>query len=211
MAAKAPIERGKILIIDDEKDMLFLLQKLLEPHYDVFTAQDVEQAENIIAHQDQLRVILCDHEMPGCKGLEFLGRLKDRRNPATRILITGFSTEELVTEALNSRTLFAFLGKPFTALRLTQLVQDAEQDWKNRQGEHVESNGIPQTEQAIWRQKLSRAAQSIFGLGSLALLTLLGVSVIGGGVGLLILLLLYVIKSALGIDFFADRHLSDFF
>ena len=68
-----------------------------------------------------------------------------------------------------------------------------------------------QVERRSLIRRMGKIGQMIVGVGSMALITILMVLVVSAVVGLLLLLVLYLLKSFLGIDMFKDSHLSDWF
>jgi diguanylate cyclase (GGDEF)-like protein len=90
-------DNGKynILVVDDEKSNLLVLNTMLSPDYTIFTAKSGEEALDRVAEAPP-DLILLDIIMPGINGFEVLRRLK--RSPDTRgipvIIITGLQSEE---------------------------------------------------------------------------------------------------------------------
>ncbi|MEN7431907.1 diguanylate cyclase [Chromobacterium sp. TRC.1.1.SA] len=74
-------ERPRILVVDDQTSNILLIRELFKNEYEIFMAQDGEQA---IAQCQALMpdLILMDLMMPGIDGFEACRRLKD--NPLTR-------------------------------------------------------------------------------------------------------------------------------
>ncbi|MEE4265630.1 MAG: response regulator, partial [Desulfobacteraceae bacterium] len=66
-----------ILIIDDERDMLQLLKRSLEPDMKcrILTAQSGKEGLRILA-RESLDLVLADIKMPEMSGLELLERIK---------------------------------------------------------------------------------------------------------------------------------------
>ncbi|MDR0877595.1 MAG: diguanylate cyclase [Treponema sp.] len=83
-----------ILVVDDEKSNLMMLNGILSKEYTVFTAKSGEDALCRVA-EDPPDLILLDIILPGMDGFEVLKRLKG--SPDTRgipvIIITGLTTE----------------------------------------------------------------------------------------------------------------------
>jgi CheY-like chemotaxis protein len=74
------MEKTKILIVDDEQDVVQALQFRLETAgYETFTALDGAQALNVLAER-KVDLILADFMMPEVNGLELTRRVKE--NPA---------------------------------------------------------------------------------------------------------------------------------
>ncbi len=86
----------RILVVDDNQDIMGLMQELLATHgYDVVAVPDAIHAEaEILRHPPDL--ILSDVVMPGKSGYELCRELKE--NPATRlipfVLITGLTDRQ---------------------------------------------------------------------------------------------------------------------
>jgi diguanylate cyclase (GGDEF)-like protein len=87
-------DKFRILIIDDEKANLIVLNRLLSSQYTVFTAKSGEEGLNMVA-SEKPDLILLDIILPGMDGFEVLKILKD--SPETRsiqvIIITGLDNE----------------------------------------------------------------------------------------------------------------------
>ena len=96
--SEVPIRRSppRILVVDDNRDIMGLMQELLATHgYDVVAVPDAFHAEvEILRHPPDL--ILSDVVMPGKSGYELCRELKE--NPATRlipfVLITGLTDRQ---------------------------------------------------------------------------------------------------------------------
>ncbi|MEE4263981.1 MAG: sigma-54 dependent transcriptional regulator [Desulfobacteraceae bacterium] len=103
----------KILVIDDEPDMLNLLKRSLEPDLKcaVETAASGEAALRALAGES-FDLVLADIRMPGMDGLELLELVK-RENPRqTVVMMTAFGRVEMAVEAMR-RGAYDFITKPF--------------------------------------------------------------------------------------------------
>ncbi len=111
--APSQIGRGRILLVDDEPEVLNVLRRILEDAgYDVTTASRREEALSVVSTiEGSIRAALVDVVMPGMKIGEFVAALR-RERPATRlILISGYSgSTEDVSEIAKRADLF--LRKP---------------------------------------------------------------------------------------------------
>ena len=106
-----PLKR--VLVVDDEPDMLALLVRLLEKKcgYEVRQAANANKALESIAfwHPD---VVLTDIRMPGLDGMDFFCRLKELDPTTTIIIMTGYGTVEMAVRAMKDGA-FDFFEKPF--------------------------------------------------------------------------------------------------
>ncbi len=104
---------ARILVVDDNQDIMGLMQELLATHgYDVVAVPDAFHAEaEIRRHPPDL--ILSDVVMPGKSGYELCRELKE--NPATRlipfVLITGLTDRQDRVQGIESGA-DDFLHKP---------------------------------------------------------------------------------------------------
>lgn len=104
----------KLLIVDDEPDMLSLLKRSLEPELEcrVDTASSGEAALEMI-HDTDYDLILADIKMPGISGLELLEQVKvDRGEEITVLMMTAYGHIEMAVEAMK-RGAYDFVTKPF--------------------------------------------------------------------------------------------------
>ena len=127
--------KEKLLVLDDELLLLKSLRELFEDEYEVYTANDVEEAL-LVAGEHDIAVILCDESLPGVPGHEFLRRVREISN-AARVLMSEFADFAVLTEAVDSGQIFSYIAKPWEPPKLEarikaaaahfKLVQEAEQ------------------------------------------------------------------------------------
>ena len=109
----------KILVVDDDLQMLELIEQLLEREgYKVQVANSAQQALDMV-EVDQPDLFIIDIYMPGVDGLALCRKL--RKMPQTKVLpvvfITGFESPYTVTDALEAGG-DDFIRKPFAVREL---------------------------------------------------------------------------------------------
>jgi CheY-like chemotaxis protein len=117
--------RGRVLVVDDERMIVSLVQNLLEGEQDVLGTTSPEEALALIA-REHFDVILCDVMMPNTNGLEFF-RAAVRVVPemAPRfVFMTGAASSESLRDALREAG-NPIVDKPFDARKLREVVRDA--------------------------------------------------------------------------------------
>lgn len=129
----------KILIVDDEKDVLDSLQMTLEHAKDfnseIFTASTGEEALDRMLKQD-FDLVLADFKMPGINGIELLSKISNNSPSTARILITGYSDIDTAKEAINKAKVDNYIEKPWrnNELRTTilgALIRKSERELWN--------------------------------------------------------------------------------
>jgi DNA-binding NtrC family response regulator len=102
---------GRLLIVDDKRTMVDLLQRILSQQHTVDAAHDGAQALALIAQQ-VYDVILTDVRMPGADGLQILKAAKDRSSATEVIVMTAFGSIDSAVQAMRLGA-YDYLQKPF--------------------------------------------------------------------------------------------------
>lgn len=103
---------GKILLIDDERDLLDLVGGFLEEEsFDVVTAVDGEDGFEKFMNNDDVNVVVCDVNMPKMKGLEVIKKIREQNSDIAFIFFTGFGSRENMLEAAKYGA-YDFIEKP---------------------------------------------------------------------------------------------------
>jgi DNA-binding response OmpR family regulator len=101
----------KILVVDDDPDMLEVLRWALSPIGTVLEASNGREALRLIkSHRP--RLILLDVAMPGMDGIEVLKRVRSFDSKVIVVMLTGLTDIEIAKEALDSGAR-AYITKPF--------------------------------------------------------------------------------------------------
>ncbi|HVV87053.1 MAG TPA: response regulator, partial [Kofleriaceae bacterium] len=116
--------RARLLIVDDEPELLESLTDLLRRDAEVRTAVGGEAALEL-ASRFHPQVVVSDMRMPGMDGAELLARIREREPDAVRILLTGYTDLEAALRAVNEGGVFRFLTKPCPPSTLRKALRDA--------------------------------------------------------------------------------------
>jgi EAL domain-containing protein (putative c-di-GMP-specific phosphodiesterase class I)/DNA-binding response OmpR family regulator len=125
-----------LLLVDDEANILSALKRLLRPDgYEIRTAASGEEGLELLA-QHSFDVIVSDQRMPGMDGADFLRQARNLRPDTIRIMLSGYTELQSVTDAVNEGAIFKFLTKPWNdeqlrhhlaeAFRLKEIADDNE-------------------------------------------------------------------------------------
>ncbi len=102
----------RVLVVDDEPQVLVALEDLLRDQFFVLTADSAERALAVARREPDIAVVLTDQRMPGMSGDELLTQLAGSL-PAERILLTGYANVAAVVRAVNEGRIFAYATKPW--------------------------------------------------------------------------------------------------
>ncbi|HMG32308.1 MAG TPA: response regulator [Blastocatellia bacterium] len=113
-----------LLAVDDEPANLRMLERLFRKEFRVLTASNGEEALDII-RQEEVSLIITDQRMPGMSGTQFLRKTLNSNPDTVRIILTGFTDVDALTDAINTTRVYQFVSKPWDPLALKQIVEDA--------------------------------------------------------------------------------------
>lgn len=113
-----------ILIVDDEKNYLLVLEDLLaEEGYQVITADQGQTALEMIGMHD-LNAVITDMKMPGMDGMTLLERVHTSYPDLPVIMMTAYGSVEKAVEAMRKGA-FDYILKPFKNEELKVTVRKA--------------------------------------------------------------------------------------
>ena len=103
----------KILVIDDELDMLMLLRMIIEDNtdYEVETTNNPSEALKMVTENDY-DLVITDLKMPGMDGLELCDEVREIKPDLPLIMITAYGSLETADEAMK-KGVADFITKPF--------------------------------------------------------------------------------------------------
>lgn len=127
------MENAVILCIDDERVVLNGLQSQLSrefgTEYILEFAESGEEAleliSEILEEGSDIPVVISDQLMPGVKGHELLSRVHEISPKTYKVLLTGQSDLNAITEAVNKANLYRYIAKPWEGTDLILTVREA--------------------------------------------------------------------------------------
>jgi response regulator RpfG family c-di-GMP phosphodiesterase len=114
--------REKVLIVDDDLEILNSFRRHFYKTYDLVTASSGEEGLKRLA-EGLFVVIVSDYLMSSMDGVKFLAQAKTLAPDATRILLTGYADVNIAIESVNEGHVFRFLTKPCTPEALARSIQ----------------------------------------------------------------------------------------
>lgn len=127
----------KLLIVDDEPDMLKLLSMIIKANtaYEFATTNNPLEALEM-AKSGGYDLLLTDLKMPGLDGIELLNAVREFDQEIPIIIITAYATAESAAEAMDKNA-FDFITKPFRKEQVIFTIEKAMK-WLRTQRENRE-------------------------------------------------------------------------
>ncbi len=116
---------GKLLLVDDEENILRSIQRVLRRGNWVIEAATDAQRGLEVFKSFAPEVVISDFRMPGMNGVEFLSRIKQASPRTQRIMLTGLADQHAIEDAVNRSEIFRFVSKPWSDAQLLMTVQSA--------------------------------------------------------------------------------------
>ncbi|WP_426113401.1 EAL domain-containing protein [Massilia sp. PWRC2] len=103
----------RLMLVDDEPNILAALQRLLRrDQYQIVLANSGAEGLAMLA-ANSVDVIVSDQRMPGMLGADFLRKARAICPDSIRIMLSGYTELQSVTDAVNEGAIFKFLTKPW--------------------------------------------------------------------------------------------------
>ncbi len=166
-------QQRTLLIVDDEANVVAALRRLLRTEgWLVLGATSAEQALELMARQE-IDVILSDQRMPSMTGVELLRRTRQLYPDTIRLVLSGYTELQSITDAINEGAIYKFLAKPWDDEELRAHLHEAfalkemadqnrrlDQEVKAANRELAELNGRLQTLVSVQREQNLREIDS---------------------------------------------------
>ncbi len=113
--------KPNILVVDDEMGPRESLKMILNPYYNVHTADRGAQAVEMLK-QIPVDLVTLDLKMPGFSGINVLEKVKQHDPDIEAIIITGYGSLDTAIEGLRLGA-FDYISKPFDVNHILALVR----------------------------------------------------------------------------------------
>jgi len=101
-----------LLIVDDEVRGLEALVRILEEDFEVRTATNAREAEQIL-EREWINIVLCDQRMPETTGVEFLTKVRRQWPDVIRMILSGYTDAEDIIQGVNEAGIYQYITKPW--------------------------------------------------------------------------------------------------
>ncbi|NVK21658.1 MAG: response regulator [Kangiellaceae bacterium] len=149
--------QAKILIVDDDSSIRWVLSRALQNADFKVIASDNAQAALQLVKNEQPQLVISDIQMSGMDGIELLKTLKQKYPDIPVIMITAYADTEIGSQS-HDLGAFDYLPKPFDLNHVVQMCKRAIQ------GQH-NSEQLP-----AWQLQLHKTIESEYHQGHTAVL-----------------------------------------
>lgn len=118
------MNKGRVLIIDDEDIVRVSCQRILVPEgYEVKTTKSASEGFEILS-AGGIDIVLTDLKMPDIDGMQVLKKIKQEWPDTEVIMITGYQTINTAVEAIKLGA-FDYIEKPFVPGTIVEAIDKA--------------------------------------------------------------------------------------
>jgi YesN/AraC family two-component response regulator len=114
-----------VLLVDDEEGIVNSLKRLLRKEgYQLLLASSGAEGLKVLERKD-VHLVISDQRMPQMSGIEFFATVKERYPDAIRIILTGYTDVDSITESVNKGHVYKFFLKPWNDQSLKLEIKSA--------------------------------------------------------------------------------------
>lgn len=115
-------EKTRILMVDDEPNILDGYRRHFGRKYQLVTATSGSEALEVMDAEGEFPVVITDMRMPGMDGLAFLQEATKKHADSVYMMLTGNADQQTAIDAINKGSVYRFLNKPCAPEELEQAI-----------------------------------------------------------------------------------------
>ena len=131
-----PLEKYRILAVDDEPANLHLLRRTFRQEYDIELAESGSEALEILK-KHPVDIIITDQRMPGMTGVEMLAESRLTHPDAVRMILTAYTDVKDIIDSINKGHIYRYILKPWSPEDLKVTVTRALDHYRLEQQNRV--------------------------------------------------------------------------
>jgi response regulator RpfG family c-di-GMP phosphodiesterase len=135
LAEATDMEENKVLLVDDDTNLLDTFRRILRKEFKVDTAAGPMEGLQKLNKSGPYAVVVADKKMPKMDGVKFLSHVKELFPDTVRVMLTGHSDMQAPIDAINSGHIFRFLTKPCAREDLIHTLNAAIEQYRLITGE----------------------------------------------------------------------------
>jgi response regulator RpfG family c-di-GMP phosphodiesterase len=134
--------KPRVLFVDDDSDVLYLISETFKREYDVFTCLSAASAMELLEGKSFFACIVADLRMPGQSGSEFLIQAEAIEPLVPKILMSSYADAEVIVSLVNHGLLYRFVSKPYDVPNLKTIIVSAVEECRRRVERGLKYRGI---------------------------------------------------------------------
>ncbi|SCA62464.1 hypothetical protein SCG7109_AA_00510 [Chlamydiales bacterium SCGC AG-110-M15] len=115
----------RILMVDDEPNVLQGYKRQLHKNYELVLAHSGEEGLKALEEDGPFAVVVSDQKMPGMDGVTFLAAVRKQYPDIVRMMLSGQADLDETIAAVNEGNIFRFISKPSTPEILSKALDAA--------------------------------------------------------------------------------------
>src|SRR6185503_16578403 len=116
--------KPRMLIVDDEPDMLDFLERVFRADYSVTRASSADDALRELG-QAKYSVVITDQKMPHITGVQLLEKIGERYPFLVKVLLSGYTEVPEIQKAVDRCGIHNYVVKPVDSEKLRAAVKEA--------------------------------------------------------------------------------------
>lgn len=135
-------QKDKILYIDDEEPNLVSFKATFRRQYEVLLAKNAGEGHHHLELNPDIKVIISDQNMKGESGVDFFISVMDSHPEPIRIILTGFTDHQAMTDAINKANVYRFLIKPWNEIDFQKTIESGIELYNTRRSFHLKTEEL---------------------------------------------------------------------
>ncbi|AZZ36819.1 hypothetical protein CIK05_08460 [Bdellovibrio sp. qaytius] len=135
-----------VIYVDDEPINLTVFEAAMPEEWEIQVFESPLQALDALTNLNPC-IVVSDQKMPGMVGVNFLEIVKRTHPSAKRVIVTGYSEEDLVVDSIRKAGVHDYIRKPWDVEDLIHRLKSV-MDTYNLEKELYEKNGLLQKQNA---------------------------------------------------------------
>lgn len=115
---------NRILIVDDEQNVLNALRRELKDDYEIETFSSPVDAL-LRSNEAAFDLVISDYQMPVMDGIQFLKQFGNIQPDAARLILSGQADIDALINAINETHIYRFVAKPWDKAELQSCITQA--------------------------------------------------------------------------------------
>lgn len=124
--------KDTVLYIDDEEPNLVSFRAAFRRKYDVLVARNAAEGREQLENNPNVKVIISDQNMKGESGVDFFVDVMNDFPDPIRIILTGFTDQQSMTDAINKANVYRFLIKPWNEIDFNKTIESGIELYNTR-------------------------------------------------------------------------------